>query len=1107
MTVLNPGSARFGSAKSNFPQEDINANSAPPIISGSSAADDSEATRAAADARLKQDSIARHAPGARIPVPAESTLGRWLEALKQVINSTAFKRLEEIFGGRGSFSHIDPNKGEIWLDGGRVKITRDSAELDSIPGGKELFDNVMTIGKKMTPYGILSRHDVFKSDASGANTVDSNVVQQFLYGPGPGALPDHHVPADILRKTGEADTRHNLLGALKKQIETPGVKPDLESITVEIAPHSVLWSAAQTQPVTMNLKQLLAAYGLQVPTTSQALANLELTLFTPPLSAPAQANYGGLLSKAVPLGEEEQKKINETVSAWKVQQTQVRVDSSGRTQSLFNYLARALSESQRALAETDPQAFLNALINTPQARALGKQLQEAIGALPTPSSGQEALLAALGLEADPAGGQERNNLAGYNLRQRDNVGRTPADIVERFQDHMEGRVGRDMAKAGAYQLLAMSAPEFLAKDVPPNLVYGSQQWAAFSAAVSRREQDTPGSTAGKTYAEIMQHDALEPVTEAGHHQVQLAAMTSVIDWGIANGVIEESKDGNYSPETIERVFAAMQAQAERLISTVESLAATMPTRKDVALAELKRVYGEEKAHLFEKKVFRRSGQPSRDDSRYSLLDIYMSGELRSYHWDSNSHEAYIGAFASGFSKLESAQKKFDEAFDQYTDNLSKAAGVNFQYQLSQLPAEERERFERGSVVVHHLNASSFSPFPEGSDEHPVFKLFGVGAVLFETHHEGKVVKYVFSPTLGKIIKAGEPFPGAPEGWNINVSVRRRKDGGGYRRTRYGLTVGDKFYELKENHQTAKSLEALPESHSALGTKELSARSEELAKGVTSMYSNAVNEFRKSARGVTEREKVEAQRKFLTNFLLGLVPFHNFIKSIVEGNKHDAVVYGLLDFLGLIVPGFKGGYAGAKIGAKGLGSALGFIKGFAKAGLKAANPFGSIYDAGKGVFKLGKTVVKSLPSVKFSLFDKARNLSGRSGSWNIPQGGYKQTIADGTYRRLGGDGAPVSVLATQQNGKWYALDPKTMSPYGTALKGFTPTNVQDLRDLRQGTAVSIKDGSSFKESQQEHQDIQARPGTAPTPSSQVEEQNRKAVEQSRDTTRLVKNAQS
>ncbi|OPA97534.1 hypothetical protein BFW87_07540 [Pseudomonas fluorescens] len=1044
MTLNTINVAGFGSAKNAAPQTNDNVNSAPPARSESVSS---------ADARLKQTYLKQPSPGARLPVPAESTLGRWIEALQTVFTSSAFTQLEQSVSGEGSsITHIDPNKGILYF-GGHARLTAQSAQLNDIPGARDLFDRLMTLAKRFTPYDVLHLPTQIETDVSGQRTVDSSIVGQFLYGPDSKASSDHHVPADILSKTGESETRHNLLAALKKQTETPGTKPDMESIVVEIAPHSAYWLKDQPQPFTMSLKQLLTAYGLQVPTTPQALANLERVLFAPPLTAPTAGDYGGLLSKSVPLSEDSQKKIIETVSTWKAGQMQVSPDAKGQVANLFEYLKRAVPEALRPLVDTNPEAFLNALIDTPQSRALGKQLQEAMGALPTATSAQEALLAALVLEADPAGRLERNNLAGYNLHQPDNKGRPPAEIVKRFEAHLKSRVGPEMAKAVAYQLLAMAAPEFLVKDLPQPMVYGSLQWASFSAAVSRRELNTTGSSAGQSYEQIMQRNALAPVTEVELHASQIGSIQSVVEWGITNGVIEESREGHYSPEAIQRASNAMQKQAEGLMSSTQALSASIPTRRDLAMAELKRVYGEENADLFEQEIFKPSGQPTRNKSRYSLVDIYMSGELRSYHWDSKSDKLYMSALSDQFDKLSNIETLFNKQFDQYSSTLGKAAGENFQYQLSLLPAEDRERFERGGVDFHHLSASALTPFPDGNEDHPLFKLFGDGAVFIDTVLDGKVQTYIYSPTLGKIIRPGEPLPGVPEGWSLDALVRTREGGEGLRRTRYGLTVGDKTYELNDDNKLTKSVAALPASQAVVPPT----RSASLADAISAVYDGAVGKLKESAYGTTEREKVEAKRKFFNKTLLSFLPFHDFIKSIKEGNKHDAVIYGLFDFIGLVVPAFKGGYQAAKTGATGIRATMSFLKGFAKAGLKGANPFGSIYDAGTGLFKLSKTAIKALPSLKLpSLdFDSLRHMSGRSGSWNIPHNGYKQTIADGTYRALGENGTSLPAVATQQNGKWYALDTKTMTHYGPELKNFTPVTVKELRDLRLDTGSAIK----------------------------------------------------
>ncbi|WP_447806143.1 hypothetical protein [Pseudomonas sp. M5A4_2d] len=972
-------------------------------------------------------------------------MGRWVDALRFATHSSAFKQLEDMFGGYGAFTHIEPNKGEILFDGGLNKINRDSPELNDIPGGKALFDNMMVIAKKLAPYGALSRRDVYQLGRPGPtpNTVDSNVVGQFIYGQRPKTLPDHHVPAEILSKTGEAETQHNLLAALKKQIEAPGAKPDLESIVVEIAPHSVFWREDQPQPVTINLKQLMAAYGLQVPTTLEALANLERVLFAPPLSAPREGNCGGLLTKSVPLGEDAQKKIVETVSAWKALQTQVPLDAEGKAPSLFEYLKRAVPESLRALAATHPEAFLKALIDTPQARALGKQLQEAIGALPTATSGQEALLTALGLEANrSSAGLERDHLAGYNLRQPGNVGRTPAEIVNGFETYMEGIVGPEMAKVAAYQLLAMSAPEFLVKGVPPSVVFGSLQWVMFSAEVFRREQSTPGSSAGKRYDQIRAHGALEPVTLEQEYQSKAAAVQAVVDWGIAKGIIEENSEG-YSAEAIANVTAAMEEEANRLAATLKSITASLPIRRELALAELTRVYGEEHAHLFEKQLLTRQSGISRLTD--SLLNLYMSGTLNP-SWNSTVSTFPNEILHPGMKKLPDIKKDFFDKFDAYTDSFSQAAGEMFQYHVSQLRDEDRKRFEFGGVEMRYLSQAEGPNFPKGSESNALFEAFGSGAFLITTVVNDERVKYIYSPLLGRIIKEGDPLPGVPEGWSVKFSNRAPL---------FSVSVGGKRYGLKTIWRTGGANE-VDEPHTLKPRNTSSERSGKFARHISYIYKHAVSQLKDAANGMSDSEKRSAREKIFNNFILSLLPFHDLVKNIIEGNKHDAVVSGVFDFIGLFNPAAKGGFIAASVGAKGVSSALTFLKGAAKAGLKAANPLGAVYDVGSGLFKLSKTALNAGGAVTLSSLANKLRISGRG--WDIPHGGSKQTIAEGTYRRPGERSSNTPVVAVKQGNNWYALDFQTLKPYGPVLNDFTPITVKELRNLRYDIGTSVKDGS-------------------------------------------------
>ena len=1070
MTVHTINVTPFGLPKSGFPQLNRHAGSAPSTMSENTSSDGPEASRAAADARVEQDYLKRTSAGSRVSVPSESTLGRWVTALKFVIRSSAFKQLEDIFGGHGAFTHIDHSKGDIWFDGGRKKINKDSPALNDIPGAKALFDNLMVIAKKLSPFETLHRRDIydFVESSHTANTVALSVVGQFISGPGPKALPDHQVPVDILRKTGEAETQHNLLAALKKQIEAPGTKPGLESINVEIAPYSVFWREEQPQPVRMNLKQLMTTYGLEVPTTLEALDNLERVLFAPRLSAPSAGDYGGLHSKSVPLNDDAQKKISETVSAWKSLQAQVPLNEGGKPPSLFDYLSRAVPASKSALAETDPEAFLKALIDTPLARALGKQLQEAIGALPTPASAQEALLTALGLDANRgAAVTDRNNLAGYNLRQEDNVGRTPAEIVKRFETHMEGIVGPKMGKVAAFQLMSMWAAEFTVKEVPPSVSFGSLQWLMFSGEVFYREQRAPGSSVGKSYDQIREQGGLQPVTLEQEYQAKAAAVQAVIDWGIATNIIKENGEG-YTEETIASVTAAMEKEVKRLAGTLEGVLAPLPTRQALALPELKRVYGEENADLFDKKIFsRRVGLITQ---RASLLDLYMSGKLYPGHtWKSNDSRLSDKAVGEGINKLPNIRKDFVGVFDAYADSFSKAAGDMFLYQLSQLRSDDRKRFEFGAVEIHHLSQAGLSNFPKGSENDALFQLFGVGAFLIKTRLNGEAVDYIYSPQLGRIIKNGDPLPGVSKAWSVYSRRGPRF---------LSLNVGGGQHPIKTIWHRLGANER-PAPHTPAPRNTPTERFSYFSREISILCKASVNELKAAANGMTDTEKSSARMKVIMSFLLSLVPFHDLVKNIINGDKHEAVISGIFDFVGLLNPAAKGGFSAVKVGAKSVSSALAFFKGVAKSGGKAAIPFKGFYDTGKGVFTLGKTTLKAAPTVNLASFTERLHLNGRS--WDIPHGANTQTIADGTYRPLGNGGSDVPAVAVKQGNNWYAFDAETLQPYGPALKDFTPVTVKELRSLRYDTATSVKDSDGVVEAIGDYTNASSAPTPPPQPS--------------------------
>ena len=767
----------------------------------------------------------------------------------------------------------------------------------------------------------------------------------------------------------------------------------------------------------------------------------------------ATVDYGGLLTKDAPLTADAQDELRKVIVTWKARQQQSASGSGHDAPSLIELLLRTIPEAQRS-AKDEPAKMLDAILNSPEGQALGKLLQDSIDAFAGATSVRDVLLSALALDVDPAGGLNRNELAGYPLRQQGNWGYHPAEIVKRFEAYLATRFGEAYAKVIAFQLLSISAPEFLVKGIPSTMVYGSHQWAAFSAAVARIEARQPGSTAGMTYQEIMTLDETTPVSEVEKREQQFAQLAAIIDWAIANGVIVQKNDDAYSPEEIELAVNAMKAQQKALADSVEALTKPMPTRRELALTHLRRVYGAENEKFFEQPLLAQEAPGSPDRKPYSLLDIYMSGDLDKQPWISSDPVFTTAIVSQGVPKLPKIKELFDDKFDAYAQGLKDAATQQFKYQLSLLPLEDRKMIEYGKVTTFNLTTPEANQ-GQVSPDHKIHPYINSGAILIRAELNGKTVHYLYSPSQGRIIKDADPtrpglqFPGSrlyfsmprpdsPEGKEPAVTILWQTVGS-------SSPKQDPVDFLAFSIYPNKSLEKEKRGeHPDIPATFSSARTEELAGSVSAYYTRGMDEAKTEANGNTQQEQEEQRTKSIHAFFLSLIPFYNAAESFVNGKPVEGMFHLALDLFGFFIPALKGGIQGVKFGVKtGMGAALDFIKGGGTAALKAVNPLQAVYDAGRGVFKLGKAG-----------FKKLRGLGRRSGHFELPLAGGKDDIANGIYRPLGANSDAVPVSAVERNGKWYAFDSATGTPYGAPLRGFVRSPSSAVIDVTTNIVTDV-----------------------------------------------------
>jgi hypothetical protein len=715
----------------------------------------------------------------------------------------------------------------------------------------------------------------------------------------------------------------------------------------------------------------------------------------------------------------------------------MNVDEPDGESGLLELLWRKIPEHSRP-ATAEPEQILNAILSSQEGQALGALLQNSIDAVPTASSKREVLLSALLLEVGYTADSPRNNLGGYSLRQQGNWGYSAAEIVKRFESHLATRFGKAQASVRAFLLLSVSAPEFLVRDLPSTLVYGSHQWAAFSAAVARIEANQPGACAAMSYPQIMARDEIAPVTVDEKRQQQFAHLTAVIDWAIAHDILVEKKDDEYSSEEVQRAADAMQLQHAQLTNAVTALSRPMPTRRALALAELRRVYGAENERFFEKPLLADTVAGSPGRKAYSLLDIYMSGDLGKHFWISSDTEFDTVKVNLGLASLKDIKKTFEEAFSEYTRGLQDALDTQFKYQVSLLPAEDKRLIEYGKVTTFKLGRPNVNAGPLSPD-HKIQAYVKDGAMLFRAELDGKVCHYLYSPAHGGIVKDADPsrpgllFPGS----RLYFSIPRpdSPDGKEPAFTVLWQPLGTPW--PKQDPVDFAAFSIYPSKSLAAGTRGpyppnapetfTAPRTNELATVVSTYFTQGITEAKAGAYGTTAQEREKQLSNAAHEFFLGFIPFYSAVKSFIDGKPTEGFLLAVLDIFGFLIPGLKGGVQGVKLGLKtGMGTTLNFIKGFGKAGVQAVNPLAAVYDVGRGVFKLGNMG-----------FKKLRVLSGHHGSFVPPRLGQKDNIAEGIYRPIASNKEGVRITAVEVDAKWYAFDTATHTPYGAPLRGFIP----------------------------------------------------------------------
>ncbi|MBF6029602.1 hypothetical protein ICY20_17775 [Pseudomonas sp. P115] len=679
-----------------------------------------------------------------------------------------------------------------------------------------------------------------------------------------------------------------------------------------------------------------------------------------------------------------------------------------------------------------PRHALEHLLSQPKAIELGKKLEAQIGVLPTATSARELVMAALVLNVDPQAGNPRNSIRGFALDHPDNFGKSPQTLIAALEKHLIDNAGvKDTdARTMSYLMLLRVAPQLLVKDLPASLLYGSHEWAHFSAAVARIEQSAPGASATLSHKQVMDFAKVEPTTDHDKANALIARREALLDWAVTNGMLDKRADSPYSEAEITQARASFQQQPSDLLVASRRLSRPTPTRKQIALDDLKRVYGD--TIDFTKPVLQATSSNSNYDQShfYSLLDAHISGALEHGNWRSISSTLSMDFIERGYSRLRDIEPTFNRRFDNHYNDLVTGNRSLVKNLLSQLPADDRRSLQLGKQTFYSLRKAVPSQYSHLISTADKEASKGRQGFIIRSEHESKVTYYEVFPQQGKIqIRTDLPdqlHVGANIQGGINMESNKSQpfDWRAYsdgEAPREGESSSLIIEEIRTSRQWQRQASDNTPDLSFLGGKV-----HELADIAASLHLVPDKEtLRQHAGGESGLERDRRYQKAGAAAVLGLIPFANTLKHAINGEAIEAINSFIFDGAALLlpgVPGFRAVVHDVKSAAK--------LFNMLRKASSSTDDLLMLINAGK----TAKPFYSTIPRFGSAVGNALTSVGGPAANGLLKAG--SESMAMGTVRLGGETGEATRVLAKFDGvDKWHPVDPISGEPYGTALENF------------------------------------------------------------------------
>ncbi|AXJ06264.1 hypothetical protein CFN16_19665 [Pseudomonas fluorescens] len=767
--------------------------------------------------------------------------------------------------------------------------------------------------------------------------------------------------------------------------------------------------------------------------------------------------------------------------------------------SLIGHLVRVLPSSASVVdVQAAPTVYLEKLLQSTDADRLAQTLLEKLGwygSKPgeetSPTVRYKMLSRAIRLWERRDTGATRD-IAGYQWHKRSNYGKSYQAIWTEFETHLlnSGRASTAVEAALLAALYRFEFPsDFHRTDIPEDLPYkNSLVWVNFVHGLNLAELIEPDRLSRMTFQQLVDFP-LQELAEATEQERELIAwlrFPPTMDWAIANGIVLEDAQSNYSQIDRERAIEALDQYTNRLTAAIAQMDIDSPKRQDIADREIRKVFGHQVFTTDGRKLVRYYGPanesarvPDLKQKRESLRDVYMwkghanknwlitrpDGETVTTATFSLDSSGAIHTTATWIPQVirnrtfPDVNKLFENEYQSWLTTTRAAYKTLLTHLFSCLPHDDLQAMEFGETKIYTLRKATQGLEADQETASLTMPLRLRTGLILRLSNNSKTSWYECLPRAGILRKRNDITDNMLNGllmterWRVRTTVRVQVRRG--QSVPFDWEAHEKGKLPRKGATCTAIIEQLgntypPESPSGYPPLMTSNRAAAIATYIAkALFYFDEDELFAVARNQTDLERLEEKRHTLLDELVNFMPFFGNLDDLDSDNpnKRIGAIFGMYsDSLSFAMP--IGKFISGTLKLTSTAVRMGYRHALPQfSGLVAKLLVSSLqnFNPLDGLATLARNLIRGLyAKVRQALVRVVRlikRLAGRTGTYDFVKS-LPEVSDPGRYRLL----APSDELATTRHSAdvpvrkvnstqpfdYRVMDPLTNKPYGPPL---------------------------------------------------------------------------